>query len=122
MLTEHFSHKEMACKCCGECRVDGVFMSILEDIRVKYGKPMIVSSGYRCPKHNESVSETGAKGPHTTGKAVDIAIGGKSAYNLLKAVMEDNRITGIGIKQSGSSRFIHLDILEGATRPWCWTY
>jgi zinc D-Ala-D-Ala carboxypeptidase len=30
--------------------------------------------------------------------------------------------TGIGVQQKGSGRFIHLDTMEGGTRPTVWSY
>ena len=44
---------------------------ILDPVREKWGKPIIVSSGYRCPTLNVAVG--GAKNSqHTTGEAADI--------------------------------------------------
>jgi uncharacterized protein YcbK (DUF882 family) len=43
----------------------------LELLRDDYGKPMIVTSGYRCPTHNERVG--GVSGSlHTLGRATDV--------------------------------------------------
>lgn len=44
---------------------------LLEKIRTNYGKPIIVTSGYRCEKLNKAVG--GAKGSqHRLGQAADI--------------------------------------------------
>lgn len=120
---KHFSRSEMACKGSGECCMDEGFMDLLEAIRVDYGKPMIVTSGYRSPEYNAQVSHTGHTGPHTTGRAADIAIRGKDAYTLLRMALAHG-MTGIGISQKGSSRFIHIDNLEAPDfpRPMLWSY
>lgn len=117
----HFTRDEMKCKGIGECRMCPDFMDLLEKIRVEYGNSLIITSGYRSPEHNASVSHTGASGPHTTGKAVDIAISGKNAYKLIKTALE-NGITGIGVSQKGTKRFVHLDALDGNIRPNIWSY
>ncbi len=123
----HFSRKEMACQCgCGQALMDAVFMDKLEQLRSEYDAPLHVSSAYRCPKHNSAVSHTGAKGPHTTGKAVDIQIAG-AALHRLHGLAFKHDFTRMGLSQTGvaSSRFIHLDILtsaEGFPAPTEWTY
>ncbi|MEO5333845.1 MAG: D-Ala-D-Ala carboxypeptidase family metallohydrolase [Magnetococcus sp. YQC-5] len=102
------------------------FMEKLETLRLAFGKPMPVSSGYRCPMHNAQASHTGLSGPHITGKAVDIQVSGADAYHLL-ALALSHGFTGIGLSQRGehSSRFLHLDMIEpgpGRPRPAAWTY
>lgn len=104
--------------------MDADFVARLDALRDSYGLPMTVTSGYRCPVHNQRVSTTGAAGPHTTGKAVDIAVSGRNAYALLRLAYEYG-FTGIGINQKGASRFVHLDTLTdaaGQPRPWVWSY
>ena len=118
---QYFSLEELSCRHCGEMHMDSGFMAKLVAIRRELGFPLPVTSGYRCPAHNAAVSETGINGPHTTGHAVDIAISGERAYRLLRAALAHG-MTGIGIKQHGDGRFIHLDDLDGPTRPWIWGY
>ena len=45
--------------------------TVLQPIRDKYGKPIIISSGYRCPKLNKAVGGS-ATSQHKTGQAADI--------------------------------------------------
>lgn len=85
---------------------------------------MTVTSGYRCPKYNAQVSETGLGGPHTTGHAADFSIRGSEAYRLVGAAMRRG-FTGVGVSQKGDSRFIHLDdlpITVTSPRPRIWSY
>jgi len=122
---ENFTEDEFRCQCgCGETNMDPDFMYSLQSLRRSYGKGMTVTSGYRCPEHNNRVSSTGLGGPHTTGKAADIAVQRGDAYELLKlAVLHP--FTGYGINQKGHGRFIHLDTLrvkEGHPRPTVWSY
>lgn len=100
------------------------FMVKLEAVREECGFPLPVTSGYRCPKHNQSVSTTGEGGPHTTGRAVDIAVSGEQAFRLIQVAILHG-MTGFGLRQSGTSRFVHLDDLtldDGYPRPRFWTY
>ncbi|MDC0529213.1 D-Ala-D-Ala carboxypeptidase family metallohydrolase [Gammaproteobacteria bacterium] len=126
-MSKYFSDKELACKC-GECsgenQMSPAFMERLDELRSEYGKPIILSSAYRCPAHNKKVSSTGENGPHTTGKAVDIKVSGQDAHRVTRIAFRLG-FTGIGIKQSGrwQSRFIHVDTLSmGDTRPRVWSY
>ena len=121
-----FSQKELASPDTGDHHMDPEFMAIVLNIREEYNKPMIVTSGYRSPEHNASVSSTGRTGPHTTGRAIDVLVCGADALDLIDHAML-NGITGIGIKQHGphKDRFIHLDDLPDAPRqprPWIWSY
>lgn len=125
-MTPHFSDEELRCKCgCGGLPELG-FMLKIERLRVEFGKPMTVTSAYRCPDYNEKVSSTGRNGPHTTGRAIDIAVERADAFELIMAVGRTDYalglgITGIGVQQKGGGRFIHLDDLtEG--RPTIWSY
>ncbi len=45
--------------------------NILDPLREAYGKPIIVNSGYRCPKLNKAVGGV-ANSQHLTGQAADI--------------------------------------------------
>ena len=120
----HFTHAELKCKCgCGENKMDDVFMSKIENLRAAWGKPMKVSSAYRCQKYNSEVSSTGLTGPHTTGKAIDFAIAGDQAFHLVEAAII-HKFTGIGVSQKGDwdKRFIHIDLIVDTTRPRIWSY
>ncbi len=124
-LTPHFTTDEMKCKGTGICTMDEVFMELLETIRCEYGKPMIVTSGYRAPEYNAKISKSGSKGPHTYGQAVDIHLVGADANAVIKIALQLG-MTGVGIKQKGphKGRFIHLDNLPNGNhpRPWIWSY
>jgi len=124
---QYFELDELKCKCgnCGSAgmEMDDSFMQKIIILREELGFPFCVSSAYRCPKHNTSVSSTGMAGPHTTGKAMDIVVHGEEAYRLVKkAVLHD--FSGIGVSQKGIRRFIHLDSLEKPDypRPNIWSY
>lgn len=121
--SQYFSFTELQCKCgCGEAEMDSAFMTKLDILRHQYGKPIHLSSAYRCAEHNKN--EGGVPGsPHTMGRAVDILVSGSLAHKIITVATGLN-IPGIGVSQKGDhdKRFIHLDDTDGPTRPWVWTY
>jgi len=121
-----FKLSEFACLCgCKANLIQHDFVDKLEHLREALGFPLVVRSGYRCPAHNARVSTTGATGPHTTGRAVDVAVFGRQAFLLIEQAMLDGEFTGVGISQRGDQarRFIHLDDLsEERFRPTVWSY
>ena len=117
----HFTIAEFACKGSGRLLVDPVLLDKLETLRAALGEPLIVTSGYRSPVYNAQVSHTGAVGPHTTGKAVDISIRGADALKLVGSAIQAG-FTGVGVSQKGATRFIHLDLMGGPSRPMIWSY
>lgn len=125
MSWRYFTVSEFACKC-GRCQnlIDHQFITELDELRHRYGAPLTISSGYRCPDHNAKVSSTGRTGPHTTGRAADLLVDRGNAYKLLKIALEMG-FTGIGVQQKGGGRFLHLDNLPnapGQPRPTIWSY
>tara|TARA_R110000822_G_C15021931_1_gene463196 strand:- start:152 stop:538 length:387 start_codon:yes stop_codon:yes gene_type:complete len=119
----NFHEYEFRCNCgCGKADMAPAFMALLQATRTAYGKPMTITSGYRCPEYNTKVSSTGMDGPHTSGKAVDVSVSRKDAHALL--ALSTGVYSGIGIQQKGVGRFIHLDTLtpDEAPRPTIWSY
>lgn len=124
MNWRYFRVDEFACKHCRQNLIDHQFVTELDDLRHHLGFALPITSGYRCPEHNARVSSTGLTGPHTTGRAADIAVSHGRAYDLLQAAMM-MKFTGIGVQQKGSVRFIHLDNLPNGhsqPRPTIWSY
>lgn len=120
----YFSVGEFKCKHCGVQHMDDQFLLKLDELRHRYGKPLSVTSGYRCPQYNAKVSSTGLTGPHTTGHAADLLVDRGNAYHLLQLALELG-FTGIGVQQKGAARFIHVDDLPNASgqpRPTVWSY
>lgn len=122
----NFSHAELRCKCgrCGStgAEMDPAFMDLLQRLRTAYGKPMRLSSAYRCPAHPVEAKKA-APGEHCTGKAVDVAIQGADALELLNLALAVG-FTRIGINQKGSGRFLHLGTSAGGRfpSPAIWSY
>lgn len=120
----NFSKEEFNCKHSGKNEMQHEFMKKLQVLREFYGKPLKVTSGYRDYTHPEEVKKPNKNGAHPTGKAVDLAVDRKDAHKVLELAMSLG-FSGIGIKQHGDSRFIHLDTIEDnplQPRPTIWSY
>ena len=116
---KNFSLDEFKCSCCGLADINSDLLDLLQEARNVIG-PLQITSAYRCPEHNNSVSSTGLSGPHTTGKAVDIHVSNSAQRKKLIDYFT-NKVTGLGIAKT----FIHIDILtsdEVPHRPNCWLY
>ena len=105
-----FKEKEFACKCCGQLpplareNVKALVAVILDPVREKLGMPVVVNSGYRCPKHNKEVG--GVKNSqHLKGEAADIGPAGfkfdlrSSSFAPRKSSSELNSSLGLASVQ-----------------------
>lgn len=56
-MSPHFKRSEFKCKC-GQCdheAVDHELIVVLEDLRTWFDEAVTISSGNRCPDHNDAV-------------------------------------------------------------------
>jgi uncharacterized protein YcbK (DUF882 family) len=115
----NFSYDECKCSCCGLVDVSSDLLDLLQEARNELG-PLQITSFYRCPSHNDSVSSTGPTGPHTTGRSCDLHVSNSQHRKLLIDYFA-SKVTGLGIAKT----FIHIDIIpqsELPNRPNCWLY
>lgn len=113
---QHFKLEEFECPCCGLSEMCIDFIEELDKAREEADISFVITSGYRCAKHNE---EVGGKenSAHTYGLAADIAVNSSATrYKLLQALLP--RFRRIGIAKT----FIHVD--DDYTKPQevCWLY
>lgn len=109
---KYFKDSEFTCECgCGlNLEKDGI-KRISDEIREHFGRPMIITSGTRCVKHNREVG--GVQGSyHTTGNAIDFVIPGVSSSEVLaycKTIVNSGRAryTYGGTTQMGQAT--HID-------------
>lgn len=116
----YFSDEEFACSHCGVVKIDEEFLKILNAIRHEVGFPFVVTSGYRCPEHPIEARKE-KPGAHSTGAAADIACDGEKAFLIVEAALRHG-VTRLGINQSGSARFVHLDTANDMPSPRMWSY
>lgn len=118
-LTPHFTIEEMACKgvgCCGGAYpMDRVFMQFLESLRVIVGVELRITSGFRCPTHNDAVQGS-PDSYHTKGRAADLWSPLLSPEKLEEFAERVPAFAegGIGIYDG----WIHVDDREGGPSRW----
>lgn len=113
----NFTEADFRCRHCGKQEMKPEFMARLQALRNVYGRPMTITSGYRCPDHPIEKAKA-EPGMHATGLACDIGVRGAEAYEIMRLAMQAG-FTGIGVQQKGSGRFIHVDL---RTTPTVWSY
>lgn len=86
--------------------------NVLQPIRDKYGKPMVITSGYRCKALNKAVG--GVKtSQHVLGQAADINNGhtqNKSLFELIKQMVDDGEITVGQLLWEHCGQWIHVSL------------
>lgn len=98
-------------------KMDNDFVRLIDEIRHRYGEPLVVNSGYRTEQHNKVVG--GEKNSaHTKGLAVDIQVEqSRKRYKLIGLAYS------FGIERIGlSENFVHLDCDETKDPEVFWTY
>ena len=109
-LTKHFSEEEFACKCgCDEGFISSELVVKLEEIRIKFGKVMRITSGVRCLEHNSDIGsrKTSSHIPNTDGigRAADISCKDTvTRLELLPLILKKFKRVGI------NRAFIHVDV------------
>lgn len=125
-MIKHFDKKELI-RCyrdegrCKECKlaqavvrlpygIEDSVMALVEDVlepvRVRLGKPIVVNSGFRCPLHNRTVG--GATGSqHMRGEAADIRC--DDNRRLAKLIVEVGKYDQLIIYPS----FVHVSWKRG---------
>jgi uncharacterized protein YcbK (DUF882 family) len=117
----NFKREEFLCKHCNAEGIKEPLVAKIQELRTKYGKPMKITSGYRCPQHPIEVKKA-TPGAHALGLAADIGVEGAAAHEVLKLAFELG-FNGVGVQQKGTGRFIHLDIRNGELPgPTVWSY
>ena len=109
-LSPNFTLSEFQCRCCGAVRVDPELVRKLQQLRDRIGKPIAITSGYRCPAHNRAVGGA-TQSQHLTGKAADITVKG-----MAPATVADHA-EAIGFGGIGRyATFTHVDCRDKKAR------
>jgi len=119
MLSNHVFRKDFACKCgCGKI---GKYAANLKEVIKRIEKmydlqggllPIIITSGYRCPKHNEEVGGV-PNSYHCQDMAVDLYIPGWGPEKIAN-LAERAGFRGIGVYWGQG--FVHCDIRKDKYR------
>lgn len=110
-LSDSFNVSEFAChgnRCCTTVLIDEKLVIYLQKIRDHFGKPITITSGYRCPTHNRSVNGA-TSSRHAKGQACDIVVQGVAPREVAKFA-ESIGILGIGLYETANDGyFVHID-------------
>ena len=92
---------------------------LLDPIRRRYGAPIIVTSGYRCPALNTAVGGV-ANSHHIVGCAADITTGtieqNKALFALIIEMQTTHAIRFTQLIAEESYRWLHISYLPGMLR------
>lgn len=103
---KRFKVQEFACKHCGKIKIDINLLLKLEELRRAIGnKPIVVTSGYRCPTHNKAVGGA-ANSQHKYGKAADIKARGMTPRQLGPYAEQVFHNGGVGLR---GATIVHVD-------------
>ena len=103
--------EEFRCKCCGQVafpeNIEALVENVLDPAREKLGAPIVVNSGYRCPKHNAEVGGV-PNSQHMRDEAADICCADNE--RLAKIIEENGRYDQLirYMGPGGKIRFVHV--------------
>jgi hypothetical protein len=112
-LSKNFNSYEFRCGlgrpcACSTILIDTKLVEYLQKIRDHFGKSITITSGYRCPSYNKSVSKS-TSSYHTKGMAGDIVVSGVAPREVAKYA-ESIGILGIGLYETqADGHFTHID-------------
>ena len=110
-ISKNFQYKEFDCHgqgCCSTTIIDEKLVEYVQQIRDHFGKPVTITSPYRCEVHNRRVGGA-TKSYHMRGQAADIVVQGVSSREVAKYA-ESIGILGIGLYEtSKDGYFTHID-------------
>jgi len=97
--------------------INEVLVEMLNEVREKFGKPIIINSGYRTKEHNAKVGGK-PNSSHLKGLAVDIkCTNSTDRFHLLFLLQE------IGFQRIGVAKtFIHVDLDFDKDQSVLWPY
>ena len=113
-LSTHFQLHEFACTDSSKpVFLSQALVDILEAIRVHFGRPVTITSGYRTVSYNASLKNSSKKSQHCNGLAADIQVEGHTpleVYNYTCSLLGDHG--GVGIYNT----FVHVDVRATKSR------
>lgn len=105
------------CRHCGQGDVDANALAKLQVIRDAYGKPMVITSAYRCPDHpSERIKSE--PGSHSKGVAFDVQCNNGFDRATLVSLAIEYGACGIGVDRN----FVHIDFDETREALTMWSY
>lgn len=109
-LSKNFTREEFKCPCgCTRQMVDSELVEKMQAVREKLGKPIKITSGYRCIPHNAAVKgSSGSK--HRYGMAADWRMKDRDINPVALGILAQAvGFGGIGIYWHSRGAFVHAD-------------
>lgn len=103
LCSVHFAFREFKSPGNGWIKLDRELVRGLEEYRDEVGGPVVVTSGYRDPKYNQSIGSP-YNSQHVYGNAADV-----QPKLKLKEVKRLRRFSGIGVVRS-TELVLHMDV------------
>ena len=114
---KHFVAREFVCRHCGSVVIESRLIEVLEKLRLYLGKPVIITSAYRCEEYNRAIGGV-ENSAHVRGYAIDVKV--IDSFTRFEAV---NFLLSAGIKRIGIAEdFVHFDIDPEKPSPRIWVY
>ena len=111
---KYFKKSEFKCQCGGKycngypANISPKLIDILEKLRAYFGKPVTITSGLRCSKHNAEVGGV-SNSQHQYGKAADIYIAGVDKAKIkAKAYEYGAKYSYYGTASMGNA--VHINV------------
>lgn len=121
-LTKNFSLEEMyRSETARRCGIDNkpqteevvenlraLCLEVLQPLRDHLGKPVVVSSGYRCKDLNKRVGGV-ENSQHLKGEAADIKVSGREELiDVMRYIMDETDFDQLIREKSGSTEWVHV--------------
>lgn len=99
-------------------RMSQTLLEALDRIREEMGQPLVVTSGFRCKKHNAVIGGA-LNSRHVHGDAADIRPASGKAEDLdllFEVCKKEAAIVGLG--DGRRKGFVHVDCRPGTRKVW----
>ena len=95
--------------------VQALVDNVLDPLREAYGKPITVTSGYRCPALNKAVGGS-ATSQHISGQAADITTGSRKENKRLFYLIQELGLPFDQLIDEKNFSWLHVSYREGVNR------
>jgi len=98
--------------------MDPLFVAMLDNAREIAGVPFVITSGWRCEKHNAELKGAARNSWHMRGCAADIAAASSDLrYSVVTSLLS------VGFCYLGiGDTFVHVQLKSGIITPRIWLY
>lgn len=127
-LTQHFTLEELTRSTIAKQRgidntpapdivenLQALCRNVLEPARLRFGAPIYITSGYRCPQLNKAVGGKPTS-QHQYGEAADLQVKGvanlRRLYNILDNISHDQLL----YESNGKTQWIHVSFRHVGNR------